>query len=184
MFKGIVILMWALCLLGCASTVSNLESDSDVLAQNQGYLLIAIDTSVDLYEIWFTGEKTIKFTTDDLTAGSNYILAPLPAGTYKLDRIKTYKIMKLSGFDEEYWSFDVSPGVISYVGHLTVDRRNWWYSYAVQMLNKSSLALEYLEENYQNILHSRNVEYWGPGEDSFFDFVLNATSSDVVNSED
>lgn len=42
----------------------------------------------------------------------------------------------------------------------------------ILLLNKSSFALEYLERRFPNILTSRQLQYWGQGDDGFFKEVI------------
>lgn len=174
--KGIhslVVCFCALILASCASTVTGIKKDVDVaLSPNEGYLMLQVNTNYDLREIKLRGKTNIVLTSEDLKSGSNYILANLPAGSYRIDSIRIGGYI-FKHFDRELWSFRVQEGVISYVGHLNMQTRGNFYGVNsnIQLLNKSSFALEYLEENFANILSSRQVKYWGPGEDSFFETV-------------
>ncbi|WP_416305765.1 hypothetical protein [Neptunicella sp. SCSIO 80796] len=158
-------------LSACATKVSSISKDAiRKLDAEEGYLLIAIDTDVDLKEIEIWGRKNIALTSNDLQAGSNYILIPLPAGDYSIHNIRLNRIYKFADFEPDLWSFKVKKNVISYVGHLNMETfyRKWSVYSRIQLLNKSSVALEYLEQHFSTILSARDVQYSGPGHDDFF----------------
>ena len=167
----IAVLLSTLLLTACATKVKSIKSDRDInLKPNDGYLMLTVDTSVDLSRITIDGEKTIILTKSDLTAGSNHILITLPAGQYWFDRIRFF-----IGLGEAYvelergmWDFQAKPGMISYVGKLKVKSSRWGKNTQYILINNSSQALEYLEENFANILKNRSVDYQGPGDDNFF----------------
>lgn len=164
-------------LTACASQVSSVKEDINVeLDAKQGYLMLAVDTNYNLRDIRLYGKKNIVLTSEDLKAGSNYILASIPAGEYRVEsiRIGSYIFKK---FEKKLWSFEVKENVISYVGHLDMQTKSHFFSVSskIQLLNKSSYALEYLEENFKNILASRKLQYWGPGKDAFFETVIDQT---------
>lgn len=163
-------------LTSCASRVSSIKKDVDVtLAPMEGYLMLAVNTNFDLKEIRLVGKSIILLTSEDLKSGSNYILVNLPAGDYHVKNIKLGQYI-FNDFEKELWSFQVKENVISYVGHLDMQSKGNFFrlNAKIQLLNKSSFALEYLEENFSNILSSRKIQYFGPGEDDFFTAVIEA----------
>ncbi|WP_144391747.1 hypothetical protein [Pleionea sediminis] len=161
-------------LSACVSNVRSIKYDSDLkLETTEGYLLLAVETNVDLKSIHILGAKNIKLNRSDLLKGSNYILVDMPAGDYRIDKITMsswlgYQYVKL---DEEYWSFTIQPGVISYAGHVNVKSSIWSATGYFELNNKSSYALEYMEQEFPNIMANRTLVYEGPGEDGFLDFI-------------
>ncbi|QDP02560.1 hypothetical protein [Thalassotalea sp. PS06] len=157
----------------CASKVTSIKDDvDDKLQETEGYLLIAVDTNVGLNEILISGENYIKLTAQDLRSGTNYILINLPEGEYEIQRIKLNDWYYIDHFEDELWSFKVEKDVISYVGHLDIQTGGWWSRYSeVELLNKSSMALEFMQEEFSSILANRNLKYHGPGDDEFFKIV-------------
>jgi hypothetical protein len=167
--KLFFIILCILLLSSCSAKISSIKSDKDeYLMISEGYLLLEISTNRNLEKILISGEKKIVLTRKELRAGSNYILTNLPAGDYQIEKVYTSAYFRFL-FDEKIWSFHVEPNVISYIGTLEV-RKSWFFSY-FELINNSSLALEYLEEHFPNILGSRKIVYSGPGEDRFFDLV-------------
>ncbi|WP_444996508.1 hypothetical protein [Aliikangiella sp. IMCC44359] len=173
----IITVVFVFILTSCATRVSSIKLDQDIkLEQDEGYLLIEVDTKRSLYKILLTGQKKIYLTKDDLKAGSNYIFINLPAGDYQIERIYTNYYSRFS-FKNEYWNFSVKPRMISYVGSLQVKANYWGGVASFELINNSSLALEYLEEKFPNVLENRLVEYSGPGEDRFFSHVRSTPST-------
>ncbi|GAA0859048.1 hypothetical protein [Aliiglaciecola litoralis] len=161
-----------LVLLGCASTVSSIKEDVDIpLSANSGYLLVGVDLNYAVNNIQIGGPKDVLFTRDDLDQFNNYFLVEMPAGKYSFEKIRLlngYYYTLKSG----YWDFEVKPSEISYVGHLKIMSRNGWFSrYNITLENKSTDALEYMQDNYNNILSARRLRHRGPGDDKFLEYV-------------
>lgn len=174
----------AFCLLvsGCVSKINTLTSDVDKpIDADTGYLLISISTNFPLHSINITGEKNLRLSADDLTAGSKYILVDVPAGRYNIARIKYNNFLYLT-LDEEFWTFDVQANEISYVGNLDIyTNLNVIWQRAGQPLlkNRSSDAMQFMELNFPTILAARQLRYRGPGEDNFFKFLEQLDLSQV-----
>ncbi|WDE00598.1 hypothetical protein [Thalassomonas actiniarum] len=160
-------------LCSCATRVTSLQNDQNlVLKQGKGYVLFGIQTNQNLKTINISGPQNIQLTSKDIKEGTNYLLVDIEAGTYTIDRLMLDNYWELVFDDEESWQFDVSADEISYVGHLEVVRRGHWYPRInIELVNRSSEALEFLEENYSNILMTNSVVYGGPGQDRFFEFL-------------
>lgn len=160
-------------LSGCASTVTSIKQDQDkILTQEKGYLLLGIETNLDLKSIRINGPQNIELSSKDIKEGSNYFLLDLEAGKYTLDQVRLNKYWRRDLTDEEHWQLEVTPGKISYVGHLEVT--TWGYSYPItkaELINRSSEALEFLEKTFPRILKNRPINYGGPGQDGFYDFL-------------
>jgi len=108
------------------------------------------------------------FTSEDLKYGSNYLLAKLPAGDYRIERVR---INKYSGFKllGDVWDIEVVEGNISYGGNVRVNPNG--PRYPIELINHSSGALEYIEQYHPGILTSHKLRYSGQGEDKFFKLV-------------
>jgi len=162
-----------LLLNACASTVTSITKDQNKeLKENTGYLLLGIQTNLDLKSIRINGPQNIELSSSDIKEGSNYFLIDLSAGQYTLDQLKLSRYWRRELTDEENWHFNVIPGKISYVGHLEVNTWGYWYPITkVELVNRSSESLEFLEDNFSNILRERPIVYGGSGKDDFFDFI-------------
>lgn len=183
-FRSLSVCILIAAVSGCATTVTSVsKDDAPVLNGDEGYLFIGIDTDTPLEGMRFVGAKFIELTSQDLRRGNNYLLVNLPAGEYKLESIKVRSPYKFKFFEKDKWSFDVKPGVISYVGHIEF-RSALLYGWAanLELVNQASVGLEYLEQNYANLLSAYDIEYQGPGSDLFFMEVMSA-STEVVGNE-
>ncbi|WP_346836810.1 hypothetical protein [Microbulbifer sp. SAOS-129_SWC] len=165
------LILFSLMLSACVTRVDAIKRDKDIgLAKDEGYLLIAVDTNQQLEKIHIRGEKALILTADDLKSGTNYILTKVPAGHYKIRRVdfNSFYGYRLTG---GIWGFDVEPNVISYVGTLDVVKNRWSLDARVELSNRSSEAMEFLEGNFPELSGIRSVKYCGPGEDDFFEIV-------------
>ncbi|PHS18882.1 MAG: hypothetical protein COA86_06855 [Kangiella sp.] len=178
-----------LVLSGCITKIESIKTDTiRVLEEGTGYLFITINSNASFRKFAISGEKHIVLKKPDFYNDVNYYLVPVPAGRY---HIKQLGISYGGEFnfdeddDENLWGFEVKPDIISYVGELRIRQQKYRYA-SFELINNSSLALEYLEEKYPKILAKRTIEYHGPGADSFFDYILNAPKVKIVklNEED
>jgi len=170
------LIMFIIVLLqGCASKVTSIKQDQDKeLTNDKGYLLLGIQTNLNLKSIRIDGPQNIELSSKDIKEGSSYFLLDLAVGQYTLDQLKLNRYWRRELADEEHWQFDVMPGKINYVGHLEVTTwGNWYPTTKAELVNRSSEALEFLEEKFPNILTNRSISYGGPGQDSFFEYLAN-----------
>ncbi len=176
MYSRLLIICFAAFLVSCAQKVSSIKNDVDVpLDENMGYLLIGVETNLTLSRISISGEKYLKLSSEDLRRGSQFILVDVPAGEYSIDKIQLFGNFRTK-LENGYWNFSVSPSVISYVGHLNVKTLSLWPLVTqVELQNRSSEALEFLEDSFPNILSNRTIVYQGPGTDPFLQFALEET---------
>lgn len=151
----------------CTSKITTLENDRDTLAnQDDAYIFMAVETNFPLDKLQVSGAKNFYLSEENLEYGSNYVLLPVPAGKYKITKINQSSYIYYSLKDRnQYWTFDIKPGTINYIGHLINQTRGWVAT--IEMENRSSIGLEYLEENFPEILAERGIVYSGPGEDEF-----------------
>lgn len=170
--KNLICVFLLIILAGCSSTAENIKLDQDNITNiDNGYLLLGIDTNRDLKSIRLSGAASIELTHKDISADADYILIQLPAGQYTFNKIDLDRYFYLDFDEEKLWDFSVKSGKINYVGHLELFNRGFFSrSINIELLNKSSQALEFMEEQYPNILNARQITYTGAGEDSFLDF--------------
>lgn len=160
-------------LSGCNSTVTTLEQDTDLISTaDKGYLLIGVETNRDLKSISISGPDRISLSHKDLNAGTNFILVDLSVGEYEIDRITLDRWFRINLKDGENWQFTISSQSINYVGHLEIVNRGFFSSSArLELINRSTEAVEFMETNFPNINDSKTLSYGGPGEDFFFDYL-------------
>jgi len=141
---------------------------------SDGYLLIGVETNRDLKNIFISGTRAIKLSHEDLRFGTNYILINLAAGDYLIDSVALNSYQKLRLADEENWRFEVKPNTISYIGHLELQSRGFFSLVSrVELVNRSTEALEFMESDFPTILSARKMYFGGPSDDYFFSY-LNA----------
>lgn len=170
-------LVFVFLLAACSSTVTSIVEDTDLLTDDnipKGYLLIGVDTNTNLKEILITGPTTIRLSHANLKKGSNFILHPTIAGTYKIKKVYFNNLYRTRIRNDELLEFTIEEGRVSYVGHLQIDVRGWFglYSY-IELINQSSKALEFMEAEFPNLSQLRQMYYGGPGEDYFFQYLQN-----------
>lgn len=160
-----LLLASALVLVACSQKVNSIKSTNPgELAKNNGYLLLSVDSVVNLEQLNVTGTTSIHIGAEDLAKGKHYILVDLPAGDYQITSAKLnhWWLIKLS---DGFWNFSVRPGQISYIGELQLK------GYSPELENRSSMALQYLEQNHADLLKKFSVRFSGPGDDHYFEFV-------------
>lgn len=141
--------------------------------------MLGVELSHNIRSIEISGPKNIRLSSEDLDKASNYFLIEMPAGDYQFDVIRFNRVSRME-LNEGYWDFRVLPNEISYVGHLEVISIGWWYRNAnIELENRSSDALTFLQNSFPNILSSKKVRYRGPGEDSFFEYVEQTFEGDI-----
>ncbi|WP_105189235.1 MULTISPECIES: hypothetical protein [unclassified Pseudoalteromonas] len=169
------VLLFALTLFlsACATKVSHQKIDSDRLeSDEQGYLLIGVNTNRSLKSIRISGPQNILLTPKDIRQGSNYILVALPLGTYHIERVDLNRYSYLKLDDEQNWQISLQKSQINYVGHLDIATTGFWRTRSyIELINRSAQALAYLEESFPNLLQQRHIAYGGPGEDGFLEYV-------------
>ncbi|WP_444897341.1 hypothetical protein [Microbulbifer sp. SSSA005] len=178
----LIVCIWLpLQLSGCITAVKPIvDGQKNNLKIDEGFLLVAIDTNFSLDKIKIKGAKYFFLSRENLHPGSNYILFKAPAGKYRFDKIYLNYLYSYE-LEEEYWSFQINPDVISYAGHLTVDQnlfklravdQNLFKLRAhIELENRSTEALEFLEENFSELIETKDIQYAGPGKDDFFNVV-------------
>lgn len=180
----LLLLLPCLLLTGCVQSVKSLSQDVDLqLDSDEGYLLIGVESSRNLNSILIRGPRNLKLTSEDLQKGSQYILISVPAGHYTIDKVNftSHYYMRL---DDDAWGFKVEPMVISYVGDFELKKISIWNSnYRVELENRSSEALTFVENKFPNILKQRRIRYLGPGDDKFFEFLENVKTLNISTNK-
>lgn len=170
---SILIALTCLLVSSCTSTVETITVDQDTISnRGDGYLLIGIETNRNLRSIELGGSNSVKLSHQNLRAGSNFILIDLPAGDYIVEKIDLNRWYRLFINDEENWTFTIKPQTISYVGHLEIANSGFFRpSSEIELVNRSTEAVEFMEDFFPSILESRVLYYGGPGNDIFFDVI-------------
>lgn len=159
----VLLLLSTFMFVACSQQVSAIKSATPgTLATNSGYLLLSVDSAINLEQLNVTGQKNFHLGAADLTAGKHYILVDLPAGDYQIDSAKLGHWWRLQ-LKAGYWNFSVRPGQISYIGELQLKGQT------PELENRASMALQYLEQHHAALLQQYQVRYSGPGDDHYFE---------------
>ena len=174
--RAIYILLCALLALSaCRSTVTTMKADTDQIRTvdpSMGYLLMGVETNSDLKHIDINGPTPIRLTHTDLKEGTSYILIPLAAGEYSLSNVQFNSYYNSRMKNRDIWQFEIKQSTVSYVGHLEVKTRGFFVFYSsIELVNRSTEALDFMHEDFPSILNNRVMYYGGPGEDTYFQFV-------------
>lgn len=169
--KHLLVLLLFTSLSACVSNANRITTDVDTLTRdNMGYALIGLKSKKGFNSLLLNGESYVRLSTKDINVSSSFILIPLNAGDYNFYRLETHWWYNEFNTDDAYWQFSIKPGTISYVGHLSIENSQQFGGRKASLVNRSSEALEFMEEKFPNILESRTMAYGGPGEDDFFEF--------------
>ncbi len=169
--KKLIIVGLSVLLSACISKVKNLSVDKDLNLDDQtGYLFMTVDTNFDFSRFAISGKQYTQLENPVFYNNKNYYLLPLKAGEYYIHSFTNTSGGEYRFTDDDLWRFNVSSGVISYIGEFKA-RNIYGHLSRFSLINHSSFAMEYLEEKYPNILSQRKIEYRGPGEDFFFNLI-------------
>ncbi len=177
LLRALPLFVLYLLMSSCTTQLTSIApGDELTLEPDQGALVLAIDTNVSLQELQLLGKQTLVFSEEDLKRGTNYLVVPVPAGTYHFGPVYLEKsFLRISiqphRQHQDLWAFEIQPGVINYVGHLEIISRGRWYFNEMVLLNNSSITLEFLEREFESLLGQYRLHYAGPGEDDFFEVV-------------
>ncbi len=141
--------------------------------KDHGLVVIGVKSNTYFQEVIIAGPKTTKIDRALLKQADPYILVSLPAGNYEFSTINLNKNFYINlNFSESTvdWTFDIKPGVITYVGDFVVTSRAK-YRYYSRLVNNSSAALQYLEEKHPKILEENQLVYAGTDKDYFFPYI-------------
>ncbi|WP_290589100.1 prolyl oligopeptidase family serine peptidase [Arenimonas sp. SCN 70-307] len=168
--RRLAVLALALCLSGTALARDFLVKPGEVpeLRPDEGFVLVAVDTDVDLRSIsvlsttrLFTGERM-----RGIKKGQNWGLYVMPAGSYRWDNVRTQWIRWVVRDDKEF-SFVSRAGEITYAGDLV-----YKHMQRIHVANRGLAALDWLEREHPQIAARHRLGYSGHYPDPFPDFYL------------
>ncbi|MBN7796637.1 hypothetical protein [Parahaliea mediterranea] len=155
----------------CSFRANSIKQDGDYsLAPGEGLVLIGVETNIDLLKLTVVGEENIFLPWEELQKGDRYLLVELKAGEYRFSRVSLTSTYYYSVHGSEF-TFEVRPGTVNYVGDFRIRNANWFGGTAYfSLINQSSLALEFMEENFPQLMSATSLTYAGPGTDGFLEF--------------
>ncbi len=137
------------------------------LDADEGLLLIAVDSNIDLQSLRISREGMNLDVRNmrDLNKGRNSQLYVVPAGRYRWSRLNTDINYYRLGDDAEY-AFEVKAGVINYPGDL-IYRRYGWFSSKTQISNRGLAAMDWLDKEHPSLFRVQRFEFTGHYPDPF-----------------
>lgn len=160
-------------LFACSTKVSivNEGVDLDSINVDASYVLVGFDSKIDLKSISLSGPKNYVMTDAQVLRGDNFLLFPVVPGEYVLDRVQINNYFSVS-LDESKWQINIAPKKINYIGHIEVfQNTNLYFGAPIELANRTSQAIEYLEDKHAKFYQSVGVVYSGPGYDHFIEFI-------------
>ncbi len=199
----ILLLVISLLLSSCRTNFIPLKPDEPIqIDPEQGFLLMRIDSSSkntvfirigsrspiitnSLYKILIRGATNGVFSEQFLQEG-RFLLIPLAEGHYEFQKVEmndfpTNSYIKLKTTETQSWEFDVKAGQINYIGDFRFRVQPDGIRVVVEMANRSSYALEYMEQNFPKLLERYAIRYTGFGKDRFLE--INHKPSIQVSEE-
>lgn len=171
---AIITIILGLALSGCATKVENFKDNSTLNpAEQKGIVVIAYESDTAIHSLIFNGPTKLTIEHGLYDQEHNYVITTMPAGTYDITRVRVYNrynYITLGSDEGENWKIDIEANKINYIGHFNIDRVG--LGYKVQTKNESTLALDFLKENYKTLLSKYPLVYAKNGpKDDFFHYV-------------
>lgn len=152
------------------------------LRENEGLVLVAIDTNVDLYRarLMRNGQLFGSGSMDDLKEGHNYALYIATAGDYEWVDLWPVRQLRYTLRKDPEFRFSVQPGTITYPGDLLFRPSSLWRA---QMLvyNRGLAAMDWLDENHPLLLERHGMVYSGHYPDPFPAFYLGSRGEEATS---
>lgn len=138
------------------------------LGADEGLLLVAVDSNVDLNAVSVKKEGRLfsSGVLANLKAGHNARLYVVPAGQYAWDQVRAFNSVRYGLKDDPEYHFEVRPGVITYGGDL-VFRPQGWFRARVQVSNRGLRAMDWLEAQHPTVARQYAFSYSGHYPDPF-----------------
>lgn len=149
-----------------------------VLGPNEGFVLVAVDTDVDVHRVRVNrdGKSWGDGVMSDLKAGQNYRLYVAPAGQYEWRELQLLYSLRYALKEEPEFKFKVEPGKINYPGDLVFRPTSLWRA-DIRSANRGLAAIDWLQANHPALLSGHALSYSGRYPDPFPEFYRNALAS-------
>lgn len=143
------------------------------LRDNEGLVVVAVDTDIDLYRVRLTrnGRMFGSGTMQGLGAGRNHALYVATEGDYEWADLWLIRQIRYPLRKDPEFAFSVSPGTISYPGDLLFRPLTPWRA-QMQMYNRGLAAMDWLEDHHPGLLARYGMVYTGHYPDPFPAFYL------------
>lgn len=153
------------------------ELDPSGLEEGHGYLVVGYHANAPVDQLRFKGPDDLvsKVFTEDIPKGETVEFFSLPAGRYELTRIYTIRRPITLYLDLESqrqnWGFEVTPGKITYIGHLLIERGFPYRFPSIRRTNRSAMLLQHLSENDPGKLEAGDYVFSGGAPDKFLPYI-------------
>lgn len=156
-------------IVSLALTLSFLQPSAKAadIEADQGWLLLMIHADMELHEIEISGPDSISISRENIPPGSSVQLRKAEAGEYTIGDLDITTFYRFT-LKPDDWKFKVFPGAITYVGHLDVESLSNDRA-RLELVNRTSVALEYMQQKHPELLEQMPFKYGGPGEDIFLE---------------
>ncbi len=136
------------------------------LKPNEGYWLAAVDSNSNIERVHLAGTKTFNLTGEIISYGIHYRLIVLPEGDYFFKLLLPNSDYKFP-LKSSSMKFSIERGKINYAGHFKYRGSNYGRRAKIELVNRSSVALEHMHINHASLLDEYELRYNGVGEDDF-----------------
>jgi dipeptidyl aminopeptidase/acylaminoacyl peptidase len=142
--------------------------ETPTLGAEEGLLLVAVDSNVDLNAVSVKKEGRLLSSgvLSNIKAGRSARLYVVPAGQYEWEQIRAFNSVRYVLKDDPEYRFEVRPGVITYGGDL-VFRPQGWFRASVHVANRGLRAMDWLEAQHPAVARQYAFTYSGHYPDPF-----------------
>lgn len=139
------------------------------LEENEAYVVIPLIVEghiPDYIRLESTSSFGESYRAKDLVGGESFSVIKLPAGEYQWTRINMHND-RFFDLEDNNFKINVKAGVINYGGHLKV-KINYRFSTAqYNYMNRSSVVMDKLKQEYPEIYGSYPLIFAGHSPDPF-----------------
>ncbi|MBD7921630.1 alpha/beta hydrolase family protein [Xanthomonas bonasiae] len=172
------LLLLALCTLALPAWARMQEvkpGQTPQLAPDEGLVLVAVDTDVDLYGVELNKDGKIfgAGTMSQLKPGISYRLYIAPVGNYAWRKISLLPGFSYNMRDSDEFRFRIQPGRITYPGDLLF-RPKSLFNFDLGMVNRSLAAMDWLQQTHPAVWTHYELGYSGHYPDPFPQFYRQA----------
>ena len=145
--------------------------EQPTLGPDEGLLLVAVDSNVDLNAVRVKKEGRLfsSGVLANIKAGHNARLYVVPAGQYEWEQVRAFNSIRYELKNDPEYRFEVRPGVVTYGGDL-VFRPQGWFRANVQVSNRGLRAMDWLEAQHPALARQYAFTYSGHYPDPFLAF--------------
>ncbi|MBN8728829.1 MAG: S9 family peptidase [Xanthomonadales bacterium] len=155
------------------------------LAADEGLLLVAVDSSVDLNSVRVKKEGKLfsSGVLSNIKSGQSVRLYVVPAGAYAWEQLRAFGRVRYDFKDDPEYRFEVRPGTITYGGDLVFRPTSYLHA-DVQVTNRGLRALDWLDREHPGLAARFPFTYSGHYPDPFPAFYATQRARKAPSGED